>query len=105
MVAVNRPVGTANCQSEVGAAADHHAFDDRLTAVGKSALLVQLRLAEEDMPRMNCGLLEVIPAAHPLDAALGIDDSLFASIEGVALTAHLYTHCGLGRPRVEYIPT
>ena len=44
LVAVDGTVGAAYRQGVVGAAPDHHALDNRLAAVGESALVVQLLL-------------------------------------------------------------
>jgi hypothetical protein len=36
------------------------------------------------------GLIQVVAALHPLDAALGVNHPLLARIEGMAFAAHLY---------------
>ena len=54
---------------------------------------------------MGRGLLKVIAAPHPFDASLGIDDPLFARVEGVAIAAHLNAERRLGGPGVEYVAT
>ena len=49
------------------------------------------------------GLTQVVAALHPLDAALGVNHSLLARIEGVAFAAHLYSKRGLGGPGVKHV--
>ena len=58
-----------------------------------------------DPAQMGLGLLQVIAAAHPLDAALGVHDPLLARVEGVTFAAHFYAQRGLGRAGVEYVAT
>lgn len=48
-------------------------------------------------------LLEVVTSAHALDAALSIHHSLLAGVEGMAVTADLYSQDGFGAARLEYI--
>jgi hypothetical protein len=49
------------------------------------------------------GLTQVVAALHPLDAALSVNHSLLARIEGVAFAAHLYPKRGLGGPGVKHV--
>ena len=51
------------------------------------------------------GLLKVITAPEPFDAALGIDYPLLTGIKRVTIAAHFYPHSGLGGPGVEHIAT
>ena len=62
-------------------------------------------LLQSDPARMGEGLLQVIAAAHPLDAALGVHNPLLARVEGVAFAAHFYAQRGLGGAGVEYVAT
>ena len=48
-------------------------------------------------------LLEVVTSSHSLNAALGIHNSLLARIEGVAVTADLYSQDRFGAARFEYV--
>ena len=48
-------------------------------------------------------LLEVVTSSHSLNAALGIHNSLLARVEGVAVTADLYSQDRFGAARFEYV--
>lgn len=48
-------------------------------------------------------LTEVIAPAHTFDAALGVNDPLFSSVEGMALAANFDSHSGLGPACVEHV--
>ena len=72
-----------------------------LGALDLSAFIV----LQSDPAPVGQGLLQVIAAAHPLDAALGVHDPLLTRVEGVAFAAHFYAQGGLGGAGVEYVAT
>ena len=75
--------------------------DRGLGALDLSAFI----LLQSDPAQTGNGLLQIIAAAHPLDAALGVHNPLLTRVEGVAFATHLYAQRGLGGPGVEYVAT
>ena len=55
--------------------------------------------------KMGEGLLKVVTATHPLDAALSVHNPLLTRVEGVTLAAHFDAERGLGRACVEHVAT
>jgi len=72
-----------------------------LGALDPSAFIV----VQSDPARMGRGLLQVIAAAHPFDAALGVHNPLLARVEGVAIAAHFYAQRWPGGAGVEDVAT
>ena len=49
------------------------------------------------------GLLKIVATAHPLNAALGVHNPLFAGVEGMTIATHFNSKGGLGRSSVEHV--